>query len=103
MTLPGEAPIMNLIHTGSGSNKLRDLVMELTVYFSAEDAQYAIQPYDNIGILPFRRFISSEAFLRVIYPSESVVHKYGKAVFRDRPTLPGVGYIVYRGHLFNSV
>jgi hypothetical protein len=33
--------------------------------------QYAIQPHDSIDILPFRGFVSSESFLRVIYPLES--------------------------------
>jgi hypothetical protein len=37
------------------------------------DAQYAVQPYYNIEIIPFMRLIPTDAFLRVNYPFIFVV------------------------------
>jgi hypothetical protein len=50
-----------------GSSAGWDALTELTVYFSAGSVQYAVQPYYSIEILPFRGFVSSSSFLRVIY------------------------------------
>jgi hypothetical protein len=40
-------------------------------YISEEGVRYAVQPYDSIDILPFRGFVSSDAFLVVILHSIS--------------------------------
>jgi hypothetical protein len=54
-TLPIKVSIMNLIHTGSGSNAFLDALTKLTSSISVEGVQYAVQPYYSIRILPFRR------------------------------------------------
>jgi hypothetical protein len=69
--LPGEAPIMNLSYSLGGCNAVWDALTKLTVYFSAGSVQYAVQPYYNIGIPSFRRFVPFDAFLMVIFHSIS--------------------------------
>jgi hypothetical protein len=64
---------MNLTYTGSGSNSVWDALAELVSSISEEHAQYAVQPYYTIEIIPFLRSVSSGSFLRVIYPFVFVV------------------------------
>jgi hypothetical protein len=78
--------------------------MDLTSSISEEHAQYAIQPYYNIGIIPFLRSDSDRCIFEAIYSLKFVVPvNTVKRSSGYRPASPGVGYIVYRGHLFNSL
>jgi hypothetical protein len=45
--------------------------MKLVLYISVGGIQYAVQPHDSIEIIPFRGFVSSGSFLKVIYHSFS--------------------------------
>jgi hypothetical protein len=91
-TLPIKVSIMNLIHTGSGSNAFWDALTKLTSSISVEGVQYAVQPYYSIRILPFRRFISSDAFLKVIYPFIFVVPVIPSPAISVSCPVLGIGY-----------